>query len=289
MAKPTTVFLCIAAGFLAAGAVMYLAVWRRPPNPVDVAFQQSRPLVKQLAMRPLTSRDDVTTSLEKMEVIDVTRRAISPSTLDALKDTLANAISLYMIQEEPDGYIQWRRANGYEFESREEVDTLTPWKVDDTFMFLSTRTDEIAMNVTAESSVEALYCEFWRARRLVDGGRNVATAIAADASGVRSEIRMVVNDSVWSDFGDEGEGRLKWFGGNALANRKWFAHPIEEQLLGQDVLIAAETGVFFEFADGVRRPLIFLSLFDEASGRWFIRRVGMTNRPSTYMSWPWEL
>ncbi|MGI9014077.1 MAG: hypothetical protein ACR2GY_07495 [Phycisphaerales bacterium] len=290
MNRRSALIVCIAGGAAVAGLTVFLTQWSRPPSPVDVAFNETRSAVSAITMAAL-SEAAIDSALDAMLIKDDTEGAVDAPALERLREHLSDAIRFYYLEDEADAYIAWRREQGATFKSRDDLDRHTPWPIETSFIFIDEHQSELSFAFQKDADIPGLFEQFWIARREVDGGRNVPQAIAQDDKGVRTHLRFAGNDSISSDFGDKSDrdDALMWFGGIAMASRNWFDVPHADDVLQAQSVVVAQTGIFFEFADGVRRPLVFLCVLDETRQAWYLQAVGMTNHPNDYVAWPWEL
>ncbi|MGI9013843.1 MAG: hypothetical protein ACR2GY_06285 [Phycisphaerales bacterium] len=259
-------------------------VWRPVADPVTDAFERTRPAMEAIKMVGLGSRDVVDSALQLMTI----QGTLTAPQRSSLADLLGDAIEYYHIHESPEAYKGWRRQSGSRLRSMEDMNGPGVWALESSVLYINDEIADQGFRIEPAEDVEGYFDQLWQARRKCDDGAHLAVEMAADPAGMLAVVRPDAL-AVGSQEFFEGElGNEGWFGGVSTGSRTWYHDPRIETLQSESG-IGVHVGIIFEFADGMRRPLHFLCVWDGRQATWRLQSVVMTNRPRKHTVWPWEL
>ncbi|MCL4211534.1 MAG: hypothetical protein HRU76_15890 [Phycisphaeraceae bacterium] len=257
-------------------------VWpRQEADPAEAKFERTRDVMGDIQFALLESRDSVQRCLETMLVED-------PSLLEtaglraSLIEFLTDAIWLYYGETDPSRYRAWRSATGAVIR-RDAM--RTNGRLRDLQTMLRYIDEASPDDLDLTRPIEELYDVMWSITRRANRGANRAIGMAAAPPGLA--CRWFIDDPgvtarpmLTVGIGDEA-----WYGGIAMSAFRWFEPNNPPNLPS----IAVTVGVVFEFANGLKRPLLFTCIHRAAESRWDLTQVTMTNFPPEENLWPWHL
>lgn len=284
-----TLVLCVLViGVLA--VVVLRQLWPRSIIlPQAVMYENSRAGVMSLFMIDMTSAQQVKVALTNMTIEN--RANVDDQLIDALRRTVSEALSLYYIESDSSVYRNWRVNAGATLRGT-VGHSRTGWNLDDLSSWISASPGGHEFSLTAPlDAIELLYDDFRSIALRINRGANRAVRLANSPDGLHAVIGRVAGSSAPA-FGLSGTlGPEAWYGGVGMSAMVWFENDIRLRgILERDgEVVVAEVGVFCEFADGTRRPIIFTLAWNPRRSLWQLEQVTMTNYPPGHIVWPWNL
>jgi hypothetical protein len=262
-------------------------VWSYQRTPKDKAFIETRAVLNALNVMSMESREDVLACLNNMTYVRVDL-AGGPRQA-ALKGFLADAIYYYYINDDPDVYKAWMRRRGLGLRDESVVDRREPALTELREVLHRFAVDPSDVPSAADD-VATLFDINWRIRRRIGDGANVASGLSSDATGLVTVFAVADQDHrSWPSL-EDGIGTRAWHGASAMSARRWFrGGPAFSTLCSRGPMLIAQTGIVMEFGDGIRRPVLFSTFWDERADSWLLENVAQTNVPETHLTWPWDL
>ncbi len=242
-----------------------IARFERDPDRV-AARAQMIAAAAAMTFEPLGGAEQVRRRLDRATV-RTTGGELSDERLASLLDTVSEFLHMRYGQSSLARYREWRVANGYTHKPVKQV--VLPEHMDSFYRFYFNSAPP------ADVSSASLFDALWDLGVEYGEGANRPIGMASVPAG----LAVVVNE----EPGDgrpfaaaEGElGQNVWNGTTTMAMRSWWASAVPAPTRGP--WLCATIGIFFEFANGMRRPMMFYLRWDSSRAIWTLDGIGATH------------
>jgi hypothetical protein len=251
-------------------------------------FRETRSMVANFEMRPMSDSAEVLSALEAMDVDGV--EYATRVQLESMRSIIADLVVKYYVEDDPAAYAAWR-LSGERTEPNPRVTDPDGMAGRDLLEVLRRHGGNPEEVDQAAGDFDALFAINWEVRRSIGDGANVATAICESKDGAIARfVQFTSTSGAWPGIG-ENPNEAAFGGGSAGGARSWFLEnrSLESLVSQQPSVLAVQASIFFDFEDGIRRPVHFRLYWDEAESIWRINEAIQSNFPEMHLTWPWDI
>ncbi len=195
---------------------------------------------------------------------------VSKAVVSSLIDEASAFVYYGFVNKDPTAYAKWRGDSGYTPRTRGEM---LFYGMDSSYQFITKK--PLTEDITVEQAFETMF----RAESSPRGDSGVVRQLPADPSGMLVCVRRLDLKQFHERTFAGVLGESCWQGRSAGVMWPFWKkdHDLNALFASQGTVTIADVGFIFEFANGVRRPIIIGFVQDAATGQWQIEYLLQTN------------
>lgn len=253
--------------------VQYQRAFRQRDTPAEL-FRATRPVMADLAMAPLVNCEAVRSAMKNM-VFEGVEPSLEQRT--ALLRKVEEAVCLFYVERDPHAYWQWRLRDGHAPLSHDAIEAATGNALEPWINGMRKAADPTHQDRPLPADPAEVFAAFFRASWGYAGEGRIPTAITVDARGLQSVLFQTNMPESGSVLLTGGIGQDAWRGGSGWSEMRWF-DPLPKNPQ-QTMWLCARVGIVFEYANGIRHPVIFRLVWHPDRQMWEVLQASLFNFP----------
>lgn len=231
----------------------------------------SRKVFATIEMTPATR---ISSAADVSELLRRARVDVSGDVNSAIVPKLIEEASAFVyygfVNKDPAAYAKWRTGEGYKPRTRGEM---IYFGMDSSYQYITG--NPLPEDMSPAQAFEVMF----QAESSPRGKAGVVRQIPADPSGMLVCVRRLNIEEFHARKFIGVLGESCWHGKSAGAMWPFWKreHDLNSLFVSQGTVTVADVGFIFEFANGVRRPIIVGFVLDSGTGQWQLEYLLQTN------------